>query len=216
MQNAKDTDVVIIDYGVGNLFNVQRAFSLIGARSVISSNPKDILSARRLLLPGVGAFESGMRHLHEYALVEAIRERASDGCPVLGICLGMQLLMSRSEEGGAHQGLDLIKGQVRRFQNPTNSGFFYKIPQIGWNALQQVSHPQEVFLEGIGEDPYVYFVHSYCVYPEDTSVWLASTDYGRDQFCSVLAKGKLFGCQFHPERSGEQGLRILKNFIAIS
>ncbi|MBI4432074.1 MAG: imidazole glycerol phosphate synthase subunit HisH [Candidatus Omnitrophica bacterium] len=216
MPNAKSPDAVIIDYGVGNLFNVQRALDLLGASSVISGKPEDILSAKKLILPGVGAFEAGMRYLNERGLVSAIRKRAAEGCPVLGICLGMQLLMTHSEEGGSHDGLNLIAGKVRRFQAP-NNGQSYKIPQIGWNRLTLASKGgnwRDTLLNGLDEAPCMYFVHSYCVYPESAQAWLAQTEYGQDRFCSVLLQDNIQGCQFHPERSGEMGLRILKNFIS--
>lgn len=209
-------EVVIVDYGVGNLFNVQRAFKILGVPSVISCNPDEIQSARRLLLPGVGAFVTGMQYLEKFNLTEAIGAFAASGRPLLGICLGMQLLMTSSEEGGHSDGLNLVKGRVIRFAESNGAGFF-KIPQIGWNALQTGSGQRwkGTILEDLEPNPHMYFVHSYCVYPEDPSCRLATTAYGRDVFCSVLQKGSIFGCQFHPERSGEQGLKILQNFVNV-
>lgn len=217
-------DVVIIDYGVGNLFNVQRAFKHWDVDSIISRDPEVIQTAKKLLLPGVGAFEAGMQYLRDYALVEIIREYAASGRPLLGICLGMQLLMSQSDENGLHDGLDLVRGRVVRFQASTEGMDRFKIPQIGWNALKRPSGMgsdatsgdrwRDTVLDSLGDEPYVYFIHSYFVVPDDSSVVVAVTDYGKDKFCSVLKKDNLTGCQFHPERSGEMGLKILKNFIS--
>lgn len=210
----RKADLAIIDYGVGNLFNVQRAFHALGLESVITRDPQEVLAAPRLLLPGVGAFEAGMAHLREYKLIEPVRAFARSGKPLLGICLGMQLLMSRSEENGIHEGLDLIPGQVKRFREP-EGGAVFKIPQIGWNALLRPGKGDPwrgTILDGLGADPHMYFVHSYCVFPEDPAARLAITRYGRDEFCSVIQRQNVAGCQFHPERSGEYGLKILENF----
>jgi len=217
-------EVVIVDYGVGNLFNVQRSFQHLGAHSEISRDPDAVRTARRLLLPGVGAFEAGMQHLREYGLIGALREYAESGRPLLGICLGMQLLMSQSDENGLRDGLDLVRGRVVRFQGPESETRGFKIPQIGWNALKRPygmgSHAasddrwKDTVLDGLGVESYVYFIHSYFVVPDDPAVVAAVTDYGKDRFCSVLKKDNLTGCQFHPERSGETGLRILKNFVS--
>ena len=211
-----DPKVIIVDYGVGNLFNVQRAFQIIGIQAEISKDAGRIRQADRLLLPGVGAFETGMKHLAEYGLLQPVIEFARSGKPLLGICLGMQLLMSESEENGSHTGLDLVKGRVLRLNRPEGS-LLPKIPHIGWNSLAFTNGKDRggssTLLEGVGENPFYYFVHSYGVFPEKRAHWLTSTRYGENEFCSVLHADNITGCQFHPERSGEFGLRILKNFV---
>lgn len=208
------SEVVIVDYGVGNLFNVQRALGSLGVHSSLSTDKKEILNAKRLLLPGVGAFEEGMRHLREQGLVDILKQFAASEKPMMGICLGMQLLMSSSEENGQHAGLDLIPGQVLRFQEPLPKTP-YKIPHIGWNSLRpgEGAFWDKSLLEGLEQEPFMYFVHSYFVKPQDPRLALAVTSYGRDVFCSVIRQKNIVGCQFHPERSGDQGLQILKNFI---
>ncbi len=207
---------VIVDYGVGNLYSVQSALKRVGDPAKVSNNKEEILHADRLVLPGVGAFESGMKHLTEYGLVDAVKNYAGSGKPLLGICLGMQLLLSRSEENGLHSGLDLIRGRVIRLK-PGDPGDHYKIPQIGWNSLKPSSSGpswEGSVLEGLEKDPFMYFVHSYRVVPEDTRDALALTVYGSNEFCSVVRHKNITGCQFHPERSGEAGLKIYANFIS--
>ena len=218
----KNSYVAIIDYGVGNLFNVKRAFHYLGIDSIITDNPTQIREAPRLLLPGVGAFETGMRYLKERNLIETIIDFAKSGKPVFGICLGMQLLMTQSEENGLQGGLNIIKGSVVRFRSSNDGKENYKIPQIGWNSLIRPSVDWQqgddvwhnTILGDVGDKPFVYFVHSYTVQVEDPADCLALTHYGQDRFCSVLAKRNVFGCQFHPERSGPTGLKILENFVS--
>lgn len=208
--------VAIVDYGTGNLFNLQRGLTYLNIRSVITEDKKTILDAGRLILPGVGAFNTGMEYLQQHDMIEPIIQFAQSGRPVLGICLGMQLLMTQSEENGLCEGLNLIRGHVKRFKDPVPNQQIYKIPQIGWNALKKpssISSWEGTILDGLGDNPYLYFVHSYCVYPDDPSALLAVTEYGRDRFCSVIRQENISGCQFHPERSAEYGLKILKNFI---
>lgn len=220
----KNNSVAIVDYGVGNLFNVQRAFHSLGIDSIITDDPNEIRDAPKLLLPGVGAFETGMRHLKERNLAETIIEFAESGKAVLGICLGMQLLMTKSEENGLHEGLNIIQGSVIRFRSSNNDQESYKIPQIGWNSLirpkaDQMQRENDVWcdtlLQDIENEPFVYFVHSYTVQVENPEDCLAVTHYGQDRFCSVLSRKNVFGCQFHPERSGPTGLKILENFISL-
>lgn len=212
--------VVILDYGLGNLFNLQRAFESLGLDAVISGDRNVVLGAPRLVLPGVGAFESGMFNLKESGLIDVIHEFAGTGKPLMGICLGMQLMMAESEENGIWQGLSLIPGRVIRFRPPEPGEIQYKIPQIGWNQIElAVKNGSEAwtgtFLNGIPQGSHMYFVHSYHVVPEDSGVRLAETEYGSDRFCSALLRDNLMGCQFHPERSGPAGLRILNNFASL-
>ena len=222
---AINSNIVIIDYGLGNLFNVQRAIEALGNRSVvISDSQKEIIEADKIILPGVGAFKDGMNGLRQQGLVETISEFADSGRSVLGICLGMQLFMTESEEQGIHKGLNLIKGKVVRFREPDESGYGYKIPHIGWNSLKvpyssdnlqsDISDAwADTFLNELNSKPFMYFVHSYIVVVDNSADCIATTDYGRDEFCSVVMKDNISGCQFHPERSGPAGLSILKNFI---
>lgn len=203
---------VIIDYGAGNLFSVQNALDYIGASAMISGNAEDLAAADRLILPGVGAFPDAMKMLNESGLTEVIKAEAKKK-PLLGICLGMQLLFERSSEFGETEGLGLIAGSVERMTPPD-----LLVPQIGWNRLL-MNEPCPI-LDGLGDEPgsaagepYVYFVHSYAARCPDQNV-AAYTDYGGNVPACVFA-GNVYGCQFHPEKSGEVGLRILKNFMRI-
>lgn len=206
--------VIIIDYGLGNLLSVKRAVSAAGGDPVISGNPKDILDNNdRLILPGVGAFSAGMDGLKKAELIEPFKDAARKGKKILGICLGMQLLMETSEEFGLHQGLGLILGYVKLLKPKKNSK--YKIPQIGWNSLLMPKNInwKDTILEDIKNGEMTYFVHSYAVYPSKKEDWLAQTDYGGEIFCSVISCGNIEATQFHPEKSGEVGQRILRKFI---
>lgn len=196
--------IVIIDYGLGNLRSVQKGLEHVGASPAISGNPEEILAADGIILPGVGAFIDAMKCL--VPLKGIIEEFADSGKPMLGICLGQQVLMSSSEEGGLTDGLDLIQGRVLRFPKSE-----LKVPHMGWNNIRiKQEHP---LFKGIPEDSFVYFVHSYYV---DTTAenTLASCEYGLEFSASVVnSKGNVMGTQFHPEKSGTTGLKILKNFV---
>jgi imidazole glycerol-phosphate synthase subunit HisH len=212
--------VTVIDYGMGNLFNLLRALELIECEVKITSNFVEVIESERVIIPGVGAFENGIKDLKENNLNEAIKEFATTGKPLLGICLGMQLLMTCSEEDGFHDGLGLIMGTVQRFKSPNDNGDRYKIPQIGWNELSKTNKKLKnktdwgnSILKGLNEKTFMYFLHSYYVLPKDDQICLAETSYGQDIFCSVFQQDQIFGCQFHPERSSKQGLMILKNFL---
>ncbi|MGH7274883.1 MAG: imidazole glycerol phosphate synthase subunit HisH [Nitrospiria bacterium] len=196
--------IAIIDYGMGNLRSVQKAFESMGYQAVVTRDRQRIADADHLVLPGVGAFPDCMRNLEQFDLVGPLLDGIDQGKPFLGICLGLQLLFTESEEFGPHKGLDLIKGRVVRFPEKG-----LKIPHMGWNQLRwQKPHP---LLEGLSQEVYVYFVHSYYVVPEDTGVIATRTDYGIE-FASSVAHDNIFACQFHPEKSQEVGLKILKNF----
>jgi len=214
--------IVIVDYMLGNLYNVQRAFKSMGTKTLITNKKEDLRIADKIVLPGVGAFGEGMKHLKQTGLDKIIKEAANQGKPILGICLGMQLLMSESEELGKWEGLNLVPGKVVRFDPPRADNKF-KIPQIGWNKLIP-SHSQEennkklweeTILHGIKEDTYMYFIHSYYVQVENPEDSVADACYGHNRFCSVVQKNNVIGCQFHPERSAEEGINILKNFISM-
>lgn len=198
--------IALIDYGMGNLGSVGNALRFIGCEFEVTSDAAAIDAADGAILPGVGAFGDCMRNLRECGLVEPIRDYVADDRPFLGICLGLQLLFSESEEMGTHAGLDIIPGRVIRFTHEL------KIPQIGWNQLSVAEDcPQ---LDGVAEGSYVYFVHSYHVMPEDESVIATTTNYGYE-FCSAIRRGNLFATQFHPEKSADVGLRIVRNFAGV-
>lgn len=195
----------IIDYGAGNLFSVKNALNYIGAESVITKDPAVLESAERIILPGVGAFADAMKKLGETGLIGTIKEQAKKK-PLLGICLGMQMLFDKSFEFGETDGLGLIPGTVELMTPPGLA-----IPQIGWNRL--IYNEKCALLDGLGEEPYVYFVHSYAAVCGSGNV-AAYTDYGSNVPACVFS-GNVYGCQFHPEKSGETGLQILRNFLAL-
>lgn len=195
--------IALIDYGMGNLGSVANALRFIDCDFQVTSDPEVVASAQAAVLPGVGAFGDCMDNLRESGLIDPIREFIASERPFLGICLGLQLLFTEGEEMGRHAGLDVIPGRVIRFTHSL------KIPQIGWNRVRMRQDcPQ---LEGIPDGAYVYFVHSYHVVPEDESVVATVTDYGYE-FCSSIRRGNLFATQFHPEKSADVGLQILRNF----
>ncbi len=195
--------IAIIDYGMGNLRSVQKAMEKIGAQALITQNLKDIQKADKLILPGVGAIKPAMERLESLGLISAIKSYIDTGKPFLGICLGYQLLFENSFEGGQVQGLGILKGSVEKFPS-------LKIPHMGWNQII-LKQPDCPLLKGIEDKSNTYFCHSYYVKPADNSIICTSTDYGID-FASAICRNNLFGCQFHPEKSQEIGLRILKNF----
>ena len=196
--------IALIDYGMGNLGSVSNALRFIGCDFQITRDPAELEAAEGAILPGVGAFGDCMENLREARLVEPIREYVSADRPFLGICLGLQLLFTEGEEMGTHAGLDIVAGRVIRFTHDL------KIPQIGWNQIEKRQDcPQ---LEGVPDGSHVYFVHSFHVVPEDESVIATTTDYGYD-FCSAIRRGNLFATQFHPEKSSDTGLQMLRNFV---
>lgn len=198
--------IAIIDYGVGNLFSLSRSLEAIGAEAVITRDPDTIQSAERIILPGVGAFGDAMDKLKENGMNELIRQQAALGKPLMGICLGMQLLFEKSLEFGEHEGLSLIPGTVRPIADVIDPAL--KIPQIGWNALRK-TNPYYI-LQDVKDGECVYFVHSYYA-DTDSKYIIADTEYSA-RLTAAVAKGNVCGCQFHPEKSGNTGLRILKSF----
>lgn len=203
-----DTMIAIIDYDAGNLKSVEKALAFLGEKPVVTRDAATILSADKVILPGVGAFGDAMERLREYGLVETIRQVAAQGTPFLGICLGLQLMFESSEESSGVEGLGLLKGQILRI--PDCPGL--KIPHIGWNSLS--IRPGARLFEGISDGAYVYFVHSYYLKAADEDIVAATTEYSTCIHASVEA-GNLFACQFHPEKSGDVGLQILKNFAKL-
>jgi imidazole glycerol-phosphate synthase subunit HisH len=198
--------IVIIDYGMGNLRNVQKAFEKIGSDARLTHNKNEIGRASAIVLPGVGAFKDCVENLEKYGLVEPLLRSIEKGKPYLGICLGLQILFSESEEFGSHKGLDLIKGKVVRFVPDPE----HKVPHMGWNTIEK--EKEGPMLQGIERGDFFYFVHSYYVIPDKTQ-WISSfTTYGKP-FVSSIWKENLFAIQFHPEKSQQKGLRILENFV---
>lgn len=200
--------IAIIDYGAGNLQSVKKALDFIGAESVITDNPETINACDKILLPGVGSFGDAMASMRAKNLVETVKQNALSGKAFLGICLGLQLLFEESEESPNVQGLGIFKGKIRRF--PSDMGL--KIPHIGWNSLE--IKQKDTLFKGIPENSYVYFVHSYYLEAEDLTDVAAVTNYGID-FHSAIGKGNIFATQFHPEKSGDVGLQILRNFASM-
>lgn len=212
--------ITVIDYGIGNILSVSRALNHCGAEVSVANQPDEIRSAAALVLPGVGAFKDGMSGLAAQGLIEPIYEFAKRGFPLLGICLGMQMMLGTSEEFGIHQGLGLIPGRVVKIDSLTTEGESQKIPHIGWNTLRlppgrTAPWWENTVLSNIGEMAEVYFVHSFTAVPDCEEHRLADAYYGGRLISAVIRKGSLFGCQFHPEKSGETGLSIIRNFIDI-
>ena len=202
--------IAIIDYGMGNLRSVQKGFERVGCEAVVTADPKVVLEADKIVLPGVGAFPDCMRNLEEGGFIEPLLRVIREGRPFLGICLGLQLLFTESDEFGIHQGLNVIPGRVVRFpEGMTESGEALKVPHMGWNQLAIRRRPAA--FEGIEDGANFYFVHSFYVAPEDTAVVATTTTYGIE-FCSSVWKDNIVATQFHPEKSQEKGLKILKNF----
>ena len=198
--------IAIIDYGVWNLFSLRSSFAAIGQEATVTNDVEEIRRADRLILPGVGAFRDAAEKLRASGMDRAVKEETEKGKPLLGVCLGMQMLFERSHEYGVHEGLGLLKGEIRPIAERIPDGL--KIPQMGWNALKIVK--DSPLLKYTREGEYVYFVHSYSAVNCEDSL-LAVTEYGAE-LTACVGKGNVFGCQFHPEKSGEVGLRILKAF----
>jgi len=197
--------IAIIDYGVGNLRSVEKAFAYIGCEALVSSDPEFVSKAEGIVLPGVGAYSDAMDNLEKAGMVDVVKSVIVDNRPFLGICLGMQLLFDHSEEGGNVPGLGVFKGTIK--QLPLNMDL--KVPHMGWNSLK-ISKDCPLF-KGLPDNPYVYFVHSYYLDSENKDIVKATTNYGIE-FDVAVGSGNVFATQFHPEKSGEVGLTILKNF----
>jgi imidazole glycerol-phosphate synthase subunit HisH len=209
--------IAIVDYGMGNLFSVRQAYEHVGLRVIVTSTRQEILSADAVILPGIGAFGDAMATLSRLDLVSVLLDVAASNKPLIGVCLGLQLLMTESFEFGRHKGLGIIEGQVIRFDNPMEEARKLKVPQVGWNNIHKVSDRaassawENSPLAEIADGEFMYFVHSYIVQPEDRKVLLSTSHYGQIEFCSSIYAGNIFACQFHPERSGAQGLKIYRN-----
>lgn len=197
--------IAIIDYGMGNVRSVQKAIERIGGTAIITNSPLKIITAQAVILPGVGAFQDAIQQLKKLQIDTIIQRVIESGKPFLGICLGMQLLFSKSYEHGVFEGLKVIQGEVVKFPDTL------KVPHIGWNTIQKTEMP---LLQDIPDNSYFYFVHSYYVKPDDESVVSATTTYGL-KFASMIGQGNVYGTQFHPEKSQTLGLNILKNFLKL-
>ncbi|MEI8002902.1 MAG: imidazole glycerol phosphate synthase subunit HisH [Methanothrix sp.] len=213
--------IAIVDYGMGNLFNVKRACEYFGMHAAITSSYKEIESADAVILPGVGAFGDAMKNLEELNLVGLLQDTAAQNKPLVGICLGVQLLMEESLEFGTHKGLGIFKGRVVKFDHPMEGGRELKVPQVGWNRINKAKNPsrkdawQGTLLEGIKDGVFMYFVHSYVVQPNDPEIIISTTKYGHIDFCSCLGRKNIFACQFHPERSDIDGLKVYRNLASL-
>ncbi len=213
--------VAIVDYGMGNLYSVKHACDHVGLSARITSGRDELLGASAVILPGVGAFGVAMESLRALDLVEPLRDIAASPTPFVGICLGMQLLMTESQEFGVHQGLGMIEGQVVRLKETPVKMRSVKVPQVGWNRIRATSPGgdggrawQGTLLERVADGEYMYFVHSFYCQPADVSATLSVTQYGTVEFASTIQRGNIVGVQFHPERSGPQGLRIYRDLSA--
>lgn len=209
--------IAVVDYGMGNLRSVQKAFEAVGSDARVTRSRQSILDASHVVLPGVGAFGDCMANLDRFGLINPIREAIGSGKPFLGICLGLQVLFTESEEFGLHQGLGIVPGKVKRFpfgklqadSGGSNISPRLKVPHMGWNAVR-MTRPVPM-LAGIESGTFVYFVHSYCVHPDDVRVVSTESDYGIS-FTSSIWRDNVFACQFHPEKSQDVGLRLIRNF----
>ena len=204
--------VAIIDYDAGNIKSVEKAFGYLGADVEVTRDPEVIYKADRVVLPGVGAFGDAMNRIREYDLEKVIKEVVKKEVPFLGICLGQQLLFEFSEESDKVSGLGILRGGILQIPSTDSQGVSYKIPQIGWNNLKFPNKGR--LFKGIDEDAYVYFVHSYYLKAQDRSIVTATTEYSTLIDASVES-GNVFACQFHPEKSADVGMQILKNFLEI-
>jgi glutamine amidotransferase len=201
--------VAIIDYGMGNLYSVQRACQFVGLSSIITNDKEILKDADAVILPGVGAFGDAMETLNKLDLVSAIHEFVKTGRPFIGICLGFQLLFTESEEFGQHKGLDIIHGSVVRFR-----GRKTRVPQMGWNKVFYKNNGKDwgnLFMNGIQNGEYMYFVHSYYPVPAESKLPILTTKYGGIEYCSGISLGNVLGVQFHPEKSGKEGINLYKN-----
>ena len=208
--------VTVIDYGLSNLLSVQHAFAHFGAEVQVTSSPADVLAADALVLPGVGAFQDGMQGLEQLGLIEPIKQKTAQGTLLLGICLGMQMLFDESEEFGLHKGLGLIPGRVVRIPDVDADGSPQRVPHISWNPLYPGGNRTDFVgtaLAGLTPGEECYFIHSYEAKPAEDADCLAYTVYGGRKICAAATHGSVLGCQFHPEKSGEVGLKIIEEFL---
>jgi glutamine amidotransferase len=208
---ASSPKIVIIDYALGNLYSIKHACERVGLESIITASKDEILQADAVILPGMGAFGDAMRTLRKLDLVGVLRDYAAANRPLIGICLGIQLLLTESREFGDHKGLGIIEGQVVPLEHPHEGNRELKIPQVGWNQLHANRSWDNTLLANIPDNEFMYFVHSFVPQPQDTRVILTTTNYGGIEFCSSIQYKNIFACLFHPERSGIAGIRMYQN-----
>lgn len=212
----RNKKVVIIDYQLGNLFSVKQACDSVGMDAVISSCRETILNADALILPGVGAFIEAMNNLETLNLISAIKDKVNKGTPLFGVCLGLQLLFTKSEEFGAGNGLDLITGVIKKFPAQIDNRLL-KVPHISWNQIYEVEKTfKNTPLKSIGDKEFMYFIHSYYVEPYNKNCILTNTNYDGIEFCSAVSIENIFATQFHPEKSSDKGISIYKNWALIN
>lgn len=205
--------VAIVDYGMGNLYSVKRACEYVGISAEITSDKNTVTKADGIILPGVGAFGDAMEVLRRQDLVAPMKEHISSGKPFLGVCLGMQLLMTESEEFGVHKGLDIFEGKVVQFPHVNDKGERIKVPQVGWNTIMCPSNVWSTpLLDGVAQDSYMYFVHSFRVIPTQDDIVATTSVYEDIPYVSGIARNNVIAFQFHPEKSGAKGIQIYKNF----
>ena len=220
--SIKKITVAVVDYSLGNLFSIKQACAFAGMEARISSERSVLESTDALLLPGVGSFGQAITELKELDLIHFLQDYATGSKPLIGICLGMQLLMSSSEEFGHHKGLGIISGTVKKFREPSEETGSLKVPQVSWNTIRKEGERHRNAagqwdrspLKGLPDPSFMYFVHSYYVEPEAAELVASYTIYGNHTYCSSLLHGEIFACQFHPERSGPNGLKIYQNMAA--
>lgn len=208
-------NVSIINYGIGNILSIQRALEEVGAGVKIVSTAEEVINSDKLILPGVGAFRKGMDELRYYELIESIQDFCNENRPFLGICLGMQMMLDESEEFGKTNGLGIIHGKVIRIDSITTQGEYQKVPHVGWNEIHYVNSQEHTIMRDVPENAKVYFTHSYTAFPEDERYRLADSFYGGRRLAAIIRKGNVYGTQFHPEKSGINGLKIIKAFVEL-
>jgi glutamine amidotransferase len=211
-------NVTVVDYGLGNIFSLVQALEHLGSKVHLTCNPEDIIKAECVILPGVGAFENGIRGLSKHRLVQAIKDYAKSNKPMMGICLGMQMLFSKSYEFGEHQGLGIIEGTIESIESHLDTSQSLKVPHIGWNKLQQDDKEQDwanSIMKYIEPESFFYHVHSFMAVPKNPQDVLAKVTYGNVIIPAVVKRSNIYGCQFHPEKSGTAGLKMLRGFLEI-
>lgn len=217
--NEKDIKVAVLDYGMGNLFSVKQACEYAGLTPVTTSEVSEIMAADALILPGVGAFGDAMANLKKLDLISPVKEFIDSGKSFMGVCLGIQLLFTESEEHGQHKGFDIFSGSVKKFPSKNSEGKNVKVPQVGWNRINRAGSTEIIWEDSpvkrteIGQ--FMYFVHSYYVIPEDQKIVCTETEYENITFCSTIVANNIFAVQYHPEKSADQGLRMYKNWAEI-
>lgn len=211
---SNPSNVAIIDYQMSNLFSVEHACEHVGLKPVVTSDSEVLLNADAAILPGVGAFGDAMKNLEHLSLVETIRTFIRSGKPFLGVCLGLQLLFTESEEFGTHKGLGIVHGNVKKFPASDAAGRKIRVPQIGWNTIAQPREGawENIPLRRIPKNAFMYFVHSYYIIPNDRSVIASETVYEGITYCSSIKQGNIFACQFHPEKSGPDGIKVYEDW----